>query len=107
MRWAVRAPTWSELELLRDRVKDCLEAAGKATSCKVDINLGIGYKDCRENDALGTLLRHPRGLRNLTCSPLVAEEYVRIVKNWQGRPADVSNDTLQASTDLVSFAVES
>lgn len=53
MRWAVRAPTWAELELLRDRVIDCLEAAGRASACTVKIGVGVGYKDCRENSVLG------------------------------------------------------
>ena len=63
MRWAVRAPTWDELVEVRDRVIACLDAAGKATSCSVEITLGIGYKDCRENSALGTSVtfRGPAG----------------------------------------------
>lgn len=88
MRWAVRAPTWAELEVLRDRVIDCLEAAGRASACAVKVSVGIGYKDCRENSAL-------------------AEEYARIVRTWHGRTAEISNETLQASTDLgdVSYVV--
>ncbi|KZT07218.1 amidohydrolase [Laetiporus sulphureus 93-53] len=53
MRWIVRAPTWSEVEILRDRVKACFEAAAHATGCKLTITEGVGYKDLRQNNILG------------------------------------------------------
>ena len=53
MKWGIRAPTWSELEALRDRVVKCLEAAATATSCEHKITIGVGYKDCKENNTLG------------------------------------------------------
>ncbi|OCH85932.1 amidohydrolase [Obba rivulosa] len=54
MRWIVRAPTWAELEVLRERVLKCFEAAAHATACKLKIQTGIGYYDLHENDVLGT-----------------------------------------------------
>lgn len=57
MIWAIRAPTWAELEDLRDRVINCLQAAAIATSCQHDIVVGTGYKDCKENGALGRTFR--------------------------------------------------
>ncbi|KAI0726381.1 amidohydrolase [Fomitopsis betulina] len=53
MRWIVRAPTWAEVEVLRERVKACFEAAAHATGCKVEISAGIGYYDNRQNKVLG------------------------------------------------------
>ncbi|GJE93880.1 M20 family metallopeptidase [Phanerochaete sordida] len=87
MRWAVRAPTWAELEVLRERVVGCLEAAGRASACAVEVSAGVGYKDCRNNSAL-------------------AEEYARSVRA-QGGSVKISDETLQASTDLgdVSYVV--
>ena len=65
MRWAVRAPTWAELEVLRERVVGCLEAAGRASACAVAVSAGVGYKDCRNNSALGASIipQDPAGSR--------------------------------------------
>ncbi|KAH9930227.1 uncharacterized protein B0H18DRAFT_953169 [Fomitopsis serialis] len=54
MRWIVRAPTWGELEALRERVKACFEAAAHATGCKLSMSIGVGYYDIRQNKVLGT-----------------------------------------------------
>lgn len=88
MKWGIRAPTWSELEILRDRVVKCLEAAATATSCEAKITIGVGYKDCKEN---GTL----------------ADEYTRVAHNRYGWKATVTNDVLQASTDAgnISYVI--
>ncbi|KAI0923499.1 hypothetical protein AcV5_009025 [Taiwanofungus camphoratus] len=53
MRWIVRAPTWGELEILRERVKACFEAAAHATACKLTMSAGPGYYDLRQNTVLG------------------------------------------------------
>ncbi|KZT07145.1 amidohydrolase [Laetiporus sulphureus 93-53] len=52
MRWIVRAPTWSEVEILRNRVKACFEAAAHATGCKLTITEGVGCRDVRQNSVL-------------------------------------------------------
>ena len=71
MRYYVRAPTWAELESLRERVIACFQyvgfsprspkietyqasrAAALATACKVEVKLGAGYSEVRNNDVLG------------------------------------------------------
>lgn len=53
MRWIIRAPTWSEVAILRDRLKACFEAAAHATSCKTKISFDTnGYYDLRQNGVL-------------------------------------------------------
>ncbi|KDQ54400.1 hypothetical protein JAAARDRAFT_38566 [Jaapia argillacea MUCL 33604] len=54
MLWLVRAPTWAELEILRERVKACLEAASLATSCKIAMSFGRGTYDLRQNSVLAS-----------------------------------------------------
>ncbi|PCH36405.1 hypothetical protein WOLCODRAFT_20520 [Wolfiporia cocos MD-104 SS10] len=69
----LRAPTWAELEVLRERVKKCFEcvdassclprarvdmgdplrAAAHATGCKVAIDTNSGYCNVRQNQVLG------------------------------------------------------
>ncbi|EPQ56574.1 amidohydrolase [Gloeophyllum trabeum ATCC 11539] len=53
MVWGVRTPTKAELEVLRDRVKACLESAAVATGCRVKLTLGRPYYDLRMNNVLG------------------------------------------------------
>ncbi|KAI0824377.1 amidohydrolase [Trametes gibbosa] len=53
LRYIVRAPTWVELEALRARVKACFDAAALATACKIEVSLGEGYFELRNNDVLG------------------------------------------------------
>ncbi|PCH36423.1 hypothetical protein WOLCODRAFT_28550 [Wolfiporia cocos MD-104 SS10] len=70
MRWIVRAPTWAELEVLRERVKKCIDAssclphmpvdedvpfraAAHATSYRVTIDTNSEYYDVRQNLVLG------------------------------------------------------
>jgi amidohydrolase len=53
MRWIVRAPTWSELVVLRGRLTACFEAAAQATSCKTQIVCNeTTYYDLRQNSIL-------------------------------------------------------
>ncbi|KAH9832533.1 amidohydrolase [Rhodofomes roseus] len=54
MRWIVRAPTWGEVEVLRERVKACFEGAAHATGCKLSMSIGVGYYELRQNQVLGT-----------------------------------------------------
>ena len=105
MKWAVRAPTWAELEVVRDKVIACLEAAAHATSCKVNIDVGIGYKDCRQNPILGKCLQEVQ--MQAVCSPNTCEgdEYIRIAESRYGMTGIVSSEVLQASTDAVSHGL--
>ncbi|TFK48911.1 hypothetical protein OE88DRAFT_1737136 [Heliocybe sulcata] len=52
MSWFVRAPSWTELEVLRKRVESCIEAGALASSCKVKISLGRAQYDLRQNPIL-------------------------------------------------------
>ncbi|KAL6305230.1 hypothetical protein BKA93DRAFT_731758 [Sparassis latifolia] len=58
MVWIVRAPTWPEVEVLRERVLKCFEAAATATGCKAEINQEVGYYDLRQNSVLGDEFSH-------------------------------------------------
>lgn len=53
LRWYVRAPTWPEVEALRERVKACFEAAAMATSCRYEIHEGLAHYDLKQNSILG------------------------------------------------------
>ncbi|PCH36418.1 amidohydrolase [Wolfiporia cocos MD-104 SS10] len=88
MRWIVRAPTWAELEVLRERVKKCFEAAAHATGCKVTIDANSGYYDLRQNLVLG-------------------EQYGKLVERY-GIDYGV-DEGMSASTDFgnVSYALPS
>ncbi|KAI0701507.1 hypothetical protein BC835DRAFT_1264836 [Cytidiella melzeri] len=87
MRWAVRAPTWAELETLRERVVACFRGAALSTSCRVEITPGIGYKDCKQNEVLGA-------------------EYLRIASTRYGMQAASSDVVLQASSDFGNISYE-
>ncbi|KAI0091480.1 hypothetical protein BDY19DRAFT_930672 [Irpex rosettiformis] len=87
MRWAVRAPSWTELEVLRERVIACFEGAAKATSCKVKMTPGVGYKDCKQNDVLGA-------------------EFLRIAGSRYQMQATPSETVLQASSDFGDISYE-
>jgi len=52
MTWYVRAPTWAEVEVLRDRVQACFEAAALASGCKVEVKGDIPCYDIRQNSGL-------------------------------------------------------
>ncbi|TFY78609.1 hypothetical protein EWM64_g5402, partial [Hericium alpestre] len=52
MTWIVRAPTWDEVDVLRTRVVNCLQAAALSTGCKATITPGDQYRDLRQNSAL-------------------------------------------------------
>lgn len=58
MQWIVRAPTWDEVEVLRERVLACFRAAATAAGCKVEISSGVGYYDLRQNAVLGAEFAH-------------------------------------------------
>ncbi|EMD39321.1 hypothetical protein CERSUDRAFT_112965 [Gelatoporia subvermispora B] len=87
MRWIVRAPSWSELNVLRGRVMKCFEAAAHATACELKVRTGIGYYDVRENDVLG-------------------QEYIDVTQGRWGMSAWPSGE-MRASTDFgnVSYAL--
>ncbi|PIL34625.1 hypothetical protein GSI_03404 [Ganoderma sinense ZZ0214-1] len=87
MRYYVRAPTWKELESLRERVVACFKAAALATACKVEIKLGAGYFEVRNNGALG-------------------QEYAKVVGNRYGMRTDTGEGT-SYSTDFgnITFAL--
>lgn len=53
LRWYVRAPTWPEVEVLRERVKACFVAAAMATSCRYEIHEGLVHYDLKQNSVLG------------------------------------------------------
>ncbi|TFK45850.1 hypothetical protein OE88DRAFT_1715241 [Heliocybe sulcata] len=52
MLWLVRAPTYAELEVLRERVKACFSAAAQATGCRMTLALGAAQFDLRQNSVL-------------------------------------------------------
>lgn len=52
MLWLVRAPTFAELEVLRERVKACFSAAAQATGCRMTMSLGKAQYDLRQNSIL-------------------------------------------------------
>ncbi|KAH9940040.1 amidohydrolase [Epithele typhae] len=53
LKYIVRAPTWAELEVLRERILACFQAAALATACKVKISMDHGYYELRNNSVLG------------------------------------------------------
>ncbi|KZT27939.1 amidohydrolase [Neolentinus lepideus HHB14362 ss-1] len=80
MVWAVRAPTKVELEVLRERVKACLESAAAATGCKTKVVLGRPYYDIRQNITL-------------------AQDFENVMLQYDFKTAIVP-DTHSASTDF-------
>lgn len=76
MRWTARAPTWSEVVELRDRLKACFEAAAHATSCKMKIVFdSTGYYDLRQNSILAREFAeviHRFGMDTLCTSDVLA-----------------------------------
>ncbi|KIJ55711.1 hypothetical protein M422DRAFT_151213 [Sphaerobolus stellatus SS14] len=52
MTWMVRAPTWKEVEELRDRVINCFKGAALATSTKYKIAMNEALYDLVQNDLL-------------------------------------------------------
>ncbi|KAH8093220.1 hypothetical protein BXZ70DRAFT_1036032 [Cristinia sonorae] len=90
MRWIVRAPTFAEVESLRARVTACFEAAALATGCKLDLKLGEAYHDVRQ-------------------SPVLGDEFARILNRHLGMTTTISDVTLGASSDwgLVSYTIPS
>ncbi|KAI0354542.1 amidohydrolase [Trametes cingulata] len=81
LRYIVRAPTWAELEALRARVRACFDAAALATACKIEVKLGAGYFELRNNDVLGG-------------------EYANVVGDRYGITTVSSKDGANFSTDF-------
>ncbi|KAI0773073.1 hypothetical protein BD413DRAFT_473224, partial [Trametes elegans] len=81
LRYIVRAPTWQELEALRDRVRACFDAAALATACKIEVRLGTGYFELRNNDILG-------------------QEYANVVGDRYGITTVSSGDGTKFSSDF-------
>ncbi|KAI0367090.1 amidohydrolase [Pilatotrama ljubarskyi] len=81
LRYIVRAPTWAELEVLRARVRACFDAAALATACKIEVKLGAGYFELRNNDVLG-------------------REYASVIGNRYGTTTVSSGDGAKFSTDF-------
>ncbi|KAL5512898.1 hypothetical protein ACEPAH_3296 [Sanghuangporus vaninii] len=52
MQWIVRAPSYTELTELLKRVRACIEAAGVASGCRIEISEGIPYYELRQNPVL-------------------------------------------------------
>ncbi|KAI0631377.1 amidohydrolase [Trametes polyzona] len=88
LRYIVRAPTWAELEALRARVKACFDAAALATACKIEVRLGEGYFELRNNDVLG-------------------QEYANVVEEKYGIRTVSSGESAKFSTDFgnVTYAL--
>ncbi|KAA1469040.1 amidohydrolase [Dentipellis sp. KUC8613] len=88
MTWIVRAPTWAEVEVLRDRVVNCLEAAALSTGCKHKLTLGERYMDLRHN-------------------PVLAEAFAAVSQHHYNLPTQILDDTMPASTDFgnVTYAL--
>ncbi|KAI9060786.1 amidohydrolase [Trametes sanguinea] len=81
LRYIVRAANWVELEALRDRVRACFDAAALATACKIEVKLGAGYFELRNNDVLG-------------------REYANVVGKRYGMTTISSNEGVKFSTDF-------
>ncbi|CAE6440475.1 unnamed protein product [Rhizoctonia solani] len=56
MNYTVRAPTWSEVVALRERVNKCFEAGALATSCTMTITEKEGLKDIQIDEILSSEL---------------------------------------------------
>ncbi|KAG8690227.1 hypothetical protein FRC11_013053 [Ceratobasidium sp. 423] len=56
MCYTVRAPTWSEVVALRERVNKCFEAGAHATSCVMTVTETEGLKDIRIDEVLSSEL---------------------------------------------------
>ena len=55
-KWYVRSQNFERLEVLRDRVRSCFEAAAQATGCQVEIEqMGSGYTELISNPLLTDL----------------------------------------------------
>jgi len=52
MRWMVRAPTFKETEVFREKVLKCLKAAALATDTKMTLSLGNLHYDLAQNEIL-------------------------------------------------------
>ncbi|KAH9941991.1 amidohydrolase [Amylocystis lapponica] len=89
MRWIVRAPSYAELEVLRERVRACFEAAALATACKLKVVEIPAFYDLRQNPVLG-------------------EEFAHIVSDRDGMTAEF-DEGMGASTDFgnVTYALPS
>ncbi|KLO07456.1 amidohydrolase [Schizopora paradoxa] len=87
MRWIVRAPSYTELTDLLQRVRRCIEAAGTATECRVEVSLGLAYHDLSQNSAL-------------------AREFGRVVTTRYGMATNNDDAQMAASTDFGNVTYE-
>ncbi|KAI0722357.1 amidohydrolase [Cerioporus squamosus] len=87
LRYMIRAPTYQELDALRERVTACFDAAALATACKIEVKVGAAYYEVRNNRILG-------------------REYARLVGDMYGMRTDTSAGATY-STDFgnVTFAL--
>ncbi|RPD66859.1 amidohydrolase [Lentinus tigrinus ALCF2SS1-7] len=87
LRYMIRAPTYQELDALRERVRACFDAAALATACKIEVAVGAPYYEVRNNQVLG-------------------REYARLVSDMYGMRTDRSNGAIY-STDFgnVTYAL--
>jgi len=79
MSWLVRTPTYAELAVFVERVKNCLLAAALATGCRVDLKTEMPYFDLHQN-------------------PVLAQNLADIVGSRYG--LNVHTDSTSASTDF-------
>ncbi|EPQ52815.1 amidohydrolase [Gloeophyllum trabeum ATCC 11539] len=63
MLWLVRAPSYAELEILRERVKACFSAAAQATGCRMNMTVGMAQYDLRQNSVLAKTYGRIMGAR--------------------------------------------
>ncbi|KAF7770400.1 hypothetical protein Agabi119p4_6374 [Agaricus bisporus var. burnettii] len=79
MLWYVRAPTSKELLCSVEKVKNCLQAAALATSCKISLRLETPYYELHQNNVL-------------------AQEFVNVVGSQFGMATNTTSTS--ASTDF-------
>lgn len=87
MRWIIRAPTYTELVQLRDRVIACFEAAAKATACEHTITCSSEYRDVRENSVLGA-------------------DFCKIIETQYDMVSTTVTEAMGASTDFGNVSYE-
>ncbi|KZV63757.1 amidohydrolase [Peniophora sp. CONT] len=85
MQWRARAPTWAEVQDLRDRMINCVKAGALATGCDYKIKLDDPYLDLRPNKVL-------------------ADDYLKVANVRYGIPVGYSDTS--ASTDFGNVTYE-
>jgi len=61
MKWYIRAPTYTELAVFVERVRNCFEAGALATSCTIKITPEFTYYDLHQNSVLAEEFRSASG----------------------------------------------